>query len=103
NTEYLKIVGFSLAGGEQRPIGDKRWADIFGSVWLPNGNMIVSAIERASESQVPAQLWLVSPDGQAKALTSGLTEYRGLSATRDGSMILSMEFRSNNDLWLLPN
>jgi Tol biopolymer transport system component len=65
--------------------------------------MIVSASEKSADTLEMPQLWLVSPDGQAKAITNGLAGYQGLSATRDGSLIMSSEIRRATDLWLLPN
>lgn len=103
NSSYFKIVGFSLDAGEQRSISDKKWANMFGGVWLPNGNLIVSGTERSAETLTPPQLWVISPDSQARAITSGLLGYRGLSATRDGSIILSHQVNTENNLWLLPN
>jgi serine/threonine protein kinase/Tol biopolymer transport system component len=103
NSSYFKIVGFSLDGGQQRSISDKKWANMFGGVWLPNGNLIVSGTESSSETQVPPQLWVLSPDGQTRAFTSGLLGYQGLSATRDGSIILSNQVKNDNNLWLIPN
>ena len=105
NATYVRIVGFTLAGAEQRVVSDKEWANIFGGVWLPNGNIIVSAVERSSDTQVPGppQLWLIPADGAAKPITNGLFGYQGLSATRDGSVLLSSQTRNENNLWLLPN
>jgi Tol biopolymer transport system component len=70
---HVKIVGFSLDAGEQRPISDKKWANMFGGVWLPNGNLIISGTEMSAE---PPQLWVISPDGQTRAITSGLSVIR---------------------------
>jgi TolB protein len=103
NSVYFKIVGFSLDGGQQRPISDKKWANMSGGVWLPNGNLIVSATEISLETQLPSQLWVLSPDGQTRAFTSGLLGYQDLSATRDGSLILSNQVKNDNNLWLIPN
>ena len=103
NASYFKIIGYSVHAGEQRPISDKKWGNMSGGVWLPNGNLIVSATEISSETQLPPQLWVLSPDGQTRAITSGLLGYRYLSATRDGSIILSHQVQDNNDLWLIPD
>jgi serine/threonine protein kinase/Tol biopolymer transport system component len=102
-TNYYQIVGFSLNAGEQRSISEKKWTNMFGGVWLPNGNLIVSGTESSSETLLPSQLWVLSPDGQIRAITNGLLDYRGLSATRDGSIILSNQFIRDNNIWLLPN
>jgi Tol biopolymer transport system component len=103
NAQYFKIVGYNVGGGEPRTISDKHWREISGGVWLPNGNLVIAAVDAASDSQAVPQLWNISSDGQAKALTSGLVGYRGLSATRDGTVLVTHQLKTENDLWMLPN
>jgi len=103
NTQYFKLIGYSTGGGDSRTISDKHWREISGGVWLPNGNLVIAAADASSDSQAVSQLWNISPDGQARALTSGLVGYRGLGATRDGTILVSHQIKTDNNLWMLPN
>jgi serine/threonine protein kinase len=103
NIQYFKIIGYNIANGEPRTVCEKQWRYIFGGAWLPNGQLIVSAIDGSSEPQSPPHLWIISPDGQAKAITGGLIGYRGLSSTRDGTVLISRQTKDDNNLWLVPN
>ena len=96
---YFKIVGINLADGQQRVLSDKRWQNAWGAVWLPNGNIVISATEKISD---PAQLWSISASGEPKAITSGLTNYRGISSTREGDVLLSKQSSGSSNLWMLP-
>ncbi len=100
---FAKMVGFSAADGKQHTISEKRWNRIFGAVWLPNGNLVVTAREKVNE---PSQLWSISPAGEAKAITSGLTSYQGLSATSSGDVLMTTLHSATNvdsaDLWVVP-
>ena len=97
---FLKIVGVSAADGKLRTISELKWNNFFGAVWLSNGNLVISANVNISD---PSQLWSISPTGEARAITSGLVSYRELSATRNGDVLVTMQFSNTRDLWLLPN
>ncbi len=103
DARYVKIVGYDIASGAQRPLSDKNWGNTFGLVWLANGNLLVAGYERSSQTQRTPQLWLVTQDGRSKAITSGLVGYNRLSATRSSDIILTQQVRNANDLWVLPN
>lgn len=96
---FLKMVGIRVADGKQRPISEQKWHDFFGAVWLPNGNLVIAANINISD---PSQLWSISPDGEPRAVTTGLVSYRGLSATRRGDILVTNQFSNTRDLWLLP-
>ena len=94
-----KLVGFSVADGMEQSISEKRWEHIWAAIWLPNGNFVVTAREKYSE---PSQLWSIPLGGEPRALTSGLVNYRGLSATRTGDVLVATQVTDidTRDLWV---
>ncbi len=98
SNRFAKLVGVNVADGRLQPINDKKWTNIFGALWLPNGNLVVTARENYSD---PSQLWSIPPGGEPRALTSGFANYQGLSATRSGDILVSMQVTDgeSRDLW----
>jgi Tol biopolymer transport system component len=65
---------------------------------------VISAVEKSPESFLTiSQIWVISPNGQTKAITSGLIAYEGLSSTSDGTVLLTHQVKGDNNLWLIPN
>jgi serine/threonine protein kinase len=96
---YLKVVGVSVVDGRQQALSDKKWNQAWSAVWLSNGNLIINAREKVSD---PPQLWSMPPGGEPRALTSGLISYHGISATRNGDVLLTQQQKGSSDLWILP-
>jgi len=103
NGQYAKLVGFNVANGKQHVISEKKWNSISGVVWLPNGNLVLTAREKFSD---PSQLWSIPPVGEPRAITSGLMSYHGLSGTRNGDALVTRQGTGTNsdssDLWIVP-
>lgn len=98
---FRKIVGYSVADGKQNVLSEKRWNDTWDVVWLPNGNLVITAREKISD---PSQIWSIPPVGEPRAITSGLVNYRSLSATRIGDLLVATQVSDidNRDLWVMP-
>ncbi len=97
---FWRGVGLRVSDGKQLAISEKRWARIYGGVWLSNGNLILSAQETPSSK---SQLWSIPPGGEPRAITNGPTDLRWMTATRSGDMLLTSEQTNSGGILILPN
>ncbi|CAN5169774.1 hypothetical protein BH20ACI2_BH20ACI2_02720 [soil metagenome] len=97
---FFTVMGLNVSDGKQRPISEKRWTRIYGAVWLPNGNLIISAQETPSSL---SQLWSIPPGGEPRAITNSPADLRWMTATRNGDTLLTSQMTNSRDLLILPN
>jgi serine/threonine protein kinase len=95
---YERITFVNVADGsiQQR---EEKWSDITGSVYIPDGSLIITGKLASSERLAPLQLWLIAPNAAPKSLTSDLTGYSTLSATRKGDVLVTIRNTVMRDLW----
>ena len=96
------LFGFNLADGSKQPLTEQRFHKISGAVWLQNGNLLLAAQEKSGEQFKPAQIWLVTPAGDAKPITADTAGYTRLSATTNGETLVTLQTSNRRDLWALP-
>lgn len=87
---YGDLVEIGLEGGAQKPLTDRRWASINDVVWLSDGSgLLMTADENTDNSYL---LWRISyPGGEARRITTDLSNYMGLSMTKDSGAIVSTQ------------
>jgi serine/threonine protein kinase/Tol biopolymer transport system component len=87
---YADLVEMGVEGAEQMALTDRRWASINDVVWLSDASgLMMTANEKSDGSYL---LWRISyPGGEARRITTDLTNYSGLSMTRDSSAIVSTQ------------
>ncbi|MEO7660375.1 MAG: DUF5050 domain-containing protein [Pyrinomonadaceae bacterium] len=95
---YDRITYVNVADGSVR-LRDEKWREISGAVYLPDGSLVVAGKLQSSERLDPAQLWLITANGPPKSITSDLTGYSTLSATRSGDVLMTIQNRTLLDLW----
>jgi len=78
---------------------DETWREIGGACSLPDGSLVVAGKLQSSELLAPAQLWLIAANAPPKSITSDLTGYSSLSATRKGDVLMTIQNRKLRDLW----
>jgi serine/threonine protein kinase/Tol biopolymer transport system component len=100
----VELLGIQIADGSEQVIGTQRWATIMSIAWLADGSgLMLSGIERGPGSN-KFQLFQISyPDGKARRLTDGLTNYAGVSLTKDSYSLVSLQANVVSQLWLTPN
>ncbi len=97
--QYYQLVLLNVANGEIKARGDKKWRNISGSAFMPDGSLIIAAKETSKEELAPAQLWHVDVGGIAKQITNDLIGYSSLSATKTGETLLTLQTKTNGDIW----
>ena len=83
------VSAVAVEGGSGKRIGAPPWYNIHGLLWLPDANGFLAV----ANQQFPLfQIWHVSyPGGQTRRLTNDLSSYDGLSLTRDGSALVTVQ------------
>ena len=96
---FRTLVGLTVADGKLTDLSNKKWKEISGAVWLPNGNIAITAKETDSAA---SQIWFVPRTGETTAVTSGLTGYFFLNGTKNGDVLMSTQMVRGVDLWMMP-
>lgn len=86
--------------GWEEPGYPHKWVSIRWFSRLPNGAGIALAANN-SPSARSHQIWLVSGnDGAQRQLTHGLSDYRGISVTRDSRRLVTVKVEHSSNLWV---
>jgi Tol biopolymer transport system component len=96
--DLYQIHAINVADGSTKPVGDQKWANPGGGVWMPDNTLVVLASVKSNE---PAQLWRVS-ESEARQVTFDAIGYSGLSATRDGKTLVTVQKKQRSNLWISP-
>jgi Tol biopolymer transport system component len=99
---FLKLVAISVLDKTESVIASGRWSEIDGMAWLADGRgLIVSAGDPVTRR---SQLWQVeySPTGagEVSRVTRDLSDYRGVSLTRDSSVLVSAQSETLSNVWV---
>lgn len=99
---FLKIVAISLTDKTESVVASGRWSEIDGMTWLADGlGLIVSASDPVARR---SQLWQVeySPAGSGgiSRVTRDLSDYRGVSLTRDSGILASAQSETLSNVWV---
>ncbi|HEX6731806.1 MAG TPA: hypothetical protein VF074_17400, partial [Pyrinomonadaceae bacterium] len=99
---YRSIAVINVADGTQKRLTSYKWSDTERLVWLPDGSgVIVTAQEQPGDQY---QLWQISyPGGEARTITTDLSDYHQVSLTADGSKLVAVLSDSTSNIWLVPN
>ena len=97
---HENLLEINVQTGKERVVGNATWYSVLQVAWPDDKRgLIVSAAEQAIS---PYQLWRVSyPQGTATRLTSGTTEYQGVSVARDGQTVVSIQSQQVMQIWVL--
>jgi TolB protein len=99
----MNLVEFDAADGQERPITSQRqWFSIYQVVWLDDeSGLMISAREQPVS---PSQLWRISyPHGESVRITSDVNDYYGISLSRNGAAIISVERQYRSQIWVAPD
>jgi eukaryotic-like serine/threonine-protein kinase len=100
----VELLVVQLSDGSEQVIGTQKWAVITNLAWLADGRgLMVSGMERGPTTN-KLQLFQISyPEGKARRLTDGLTNYAGVSLTKDSSSLVTLHANAITQLWVAPN
>jgi|GEM_PF-542079 len=99
NGFFMKAVEVAIDGGDERRLSEVRWSHVSQMRWLPSGDGLLLAANDGLSSMT--QLWHIPyPEGKAERLTQDLHDYRGLSLSQDGNVLLSIQGQTLTNVFL---
>jgi serine/threonine protein kinase/Tol biopolymer transport system component len=97
-----RLTAVSVQDGKEKLLGNDSWLNLTALTWLPDGTGLVFTA-RDVETKL-AQLWSIDyPDGNALRITNDVTSYVGVSITRDGKTLFTIQLSRATNLWVAPN
>jgi eukaryotic-like serine/threonine-protein kinase len=100
----VELLAVQLSDGSEQVIGTQRWATITSLAWLADGSgLMLSGVERGTGTNKFQLYQLAYPEGRIRRLTDGLTNYAGVSLTKDSQSLVSLQANVLAQLWLAPN
>ena len=100
------VVEIPVQGGEPKPIGTEKWANVGRVLWLADGSGLIMTAHPESSS-IGTQVWFLSyPSGQARRITNDLNGYGDVSLglTSDSSTVATIQQINVSSIWVTgPN
>lgn len=96
------LINIRLADGMERVISSKTWAVVGDLKWFADGSgLILSGSSRWAD---PIQLWTITyPVGEVKKITDDLGSYGAISATADGTTLVTTKQNMIRHVWIIPD
>jgi serine/threonine protein kinase/Tol biopolymer transport system component/Tfp pilus assembly protein PilF len=99
NGFYMKLSEVPVDGGTEIPFNARRWSRIDQLSWLTDGSGLIMTAQDQDSSIL--QLWHLSyPEGQARRITSDLSDYRGVSLNADSNTLLTVQGQTFTSIWV---
>ena len=99
------VVEVPIEGGDPRPIGSEKWAQIGRVIWLPDNSGLIMTAQPLSASG--PQIWFLNyPSGQVRRITSDLNIYGAVSLglTADSATVATIQQVNTSGIWITtPN
>jgi Tol biopolymer transport system component len=96
--DAFHLIGVRVADGTESEIGRRAWPWVGALNWSRDSLLLVAG-ESAEDLQ---QIWQISyPRGDVRRITNDLTNYAAVSATLDGSALVSVQKETPVGLWLM--
>jgi len=100
------VVEVPVAGGEAKPIGTEKWANVGRVLWLADGSGLIMTAH-PEFSSIGTQVWFLSyPSGQARRITNDLNGYGDVSLglTSDSNTVATIQQINVSSIWVTgPN
>jgi serine/threonine protein kinase/Tol biopolymer transport system component/tetratricopeptide (TPR) repeat protein len=97
---YVYLMTVAAADGSSRIIRTPRWQYVERIAWLDRDKGLV-VIGQEAESSFQHIWYIRYPDGQAKRINNDLSDYVGVSLTADGRTLVSVQYQTLANLYVL--
>jgi serine/threonine protein kinase/Tol biopolymer transport system component/tetratricopeptide (TPR) repeat protein len=98
---YMKLAEVRLADRAEQVISPQRWLEVGQADWLADSSGLVLTAQDENSSLL--QLWYLSyPGGEARRITNDLSDYRGVSLSKDTGALLTVQSQTFTSIWLAP-
>jgi Tol biopolymer transport system component len=100
--DRCSIALVDVTSGTSKVATAQQWAFVQQVAWSPQGTgMVVSAQE---EPGGPSQIWYVNyPGGSVERITNDLNNYNGVSITKAGAAIATVQSQVSSSMWFTPD
>jgi Tol biopolymer transport system component len=106
NGDNSMVVEIPVEGGDPKPIGSEKWANVGRVIWLADGSGLIMTAHPAFSS-IGTQVWFLPyPGGQARRITNDLNGYGDVSlgVTLDANTIATIQQINVSSIWITaPN
>lgn len=102
NGYFNELVVVRLEDRTQTQLTPKIGSSVKQIVWLEDsGGLIITA---RADGASPRQIWHVSyPGGDTRRITNDLTDYDGVSLSRNSNMMVTVQTEQITELWVAPD
>jgi serine/threonine protein kinase/Tol biopolymer transport system component/tetratricopeptide (TPR) repeat protein len=97
----VKLITVQVKNGSQKLYSTKRWQFVEAITWLADGSGLL-LIGQDPESSFQ-QVWEAPARGNARKLTSDLSDYIGLTVTADSQTLATVQFQILAGIWVAPD
>ena len=98
---HAELIAVPAEGGaELRIPSPSNWFGVSQVAWLPGNDTLVVAAAGPTADQ---QIWQLSyPTGVARRVTNDLSDYSGVSLSRDASNLVTVQQQESSSIWVTP-
>ncbi len=101
NGIHHNLIVLRADDGSGKVLLEQSWPTIGRVVWTGDGKGILMAAREPTA--LGRQVWFVNyPDGKVIRVTNDLNDYRGVTASLDGSTIAAVQINQISNLWIAP-
>ena len=98
--EACSLVRINISDRKEGIVDSRKWRFISDIIWPAETNDIII---NASYQSFDNQIWGVRyPDGELRRITNDLNAYRGLSLTKSGNSLITVQSEVQSSIWILP-
>jgi len=98
------LVAVDSTSGEQQPILSSTEMQFAGPAWLPDGSGLVVLYSDRKANTGQQQVGFVAyPEGKFRAITRDTNSYTGVSVSRDGKTLTTVQDEESFRLYILPS
>lgn len=102
NGVHHNLIVLRADDGSGKVLLEQSWPTIGRVVWTADGTGILMAAREVSA--LGRQVWFVNySDGKVTRITNDLNDYRGVTASTDGSTIAAVQINQISNLWVTPS
>lgn len=97
--KQMEILSVDIATGEQKSLSTENWLWVGQIEWLKDGSGVVFPGWNSRSGNSTDEVWMVTTDGIAKQISSGINGVHSLNLTADSNSIMAIKTDRLTDFW----
>ena len=99
----MDVVEVNVSDGEVKPVTTQGWKWINQIAWLKDKSRLLVLGSQAEAKSMESQIWSFSyPSGEARRITTDLSDYWSVSLTGDSDALVTVQSSSISNIWVAP-